>query len=165
MTAKDLFLPPFFSFGGVVDFSDDHLNRKSEGVVSSQQCRLPPPTPPTPPPPVDPTTTPKRPPPPTPTPPRPTPTPTPTTPKTTPFVKRTMGFDGSGHARLRPETLDLRRLLRSTEAGPRAANLRAELEVSTGTREGLLLWMGQREADFFGNYHGYFFALGCKYLL
>ncbi len=71
-----------------------------------------------------------------------------------------MGFDGTGHARLRPQLLDLRRLERSTGAGPRAAKIRLEAEVATGTGEGLIVWMGERSRGFFGDYEGYFFALG-----
>ena len=129
---------PFFpirncSFGGPVDFSNIHLNRESEGVVSSDSCSLGPPSIPVTPKPSS-SSSPK--------PVTPKPTPPPTTTTTTrkaPYVKRSMGFDGRGQAALDPSLLDLERLEESSSG---VSNLRLELEVSTG-RDGLLLWLGE----------------------
>ncbi len=70
---------------------------------------------------------------------------------------------------MRPDLIDLDRLALGSDFGggssvpvPELSTVRVDMEVLTGTPDGLLIWMGkERSVSYFGGYdQEYFFALG-----
>ena len=168
-----LFYTPFqllFRYGSKINFNDKHLNKASQGVVSTEQCGLParPTARPTyaPPPTARPTyapqtttttTTTKKPtyaPPTTTTttkstgrPPYIPPTTTTTTTSSTgrpPLIRPDIAFNGNSVVQLRDDLLNLNRLNQAT-----AGTVFINMEFTTTSSNSLLLWQGERTEGFY----------------
>lgn len=103
------------SFGQQVDFSDPHLNKKSRGVVSSEECIL--------------TTR--------------TTTTTTTTTTTRDIVMRDVAFDGESYLHLWDDVVPLQKLDRFGVGDLDLVGI--DIDVTAIKQEGVLFWMGERK--------------------